>query len=131
MTSRDLNHSTESFPLADAHKGPMTIDQCARNACMTIGTVPGLEVDDDKQRAAKWVFEQLHEWCAMKPMGAPMSGTQQEEQMRRGLHAVANKAHNTAKNGQVCGLPVLAIIGLISSLFSIVRFIRQWLRGEI
>ncbi len=105
---------------------------CANQTCARFQTVPGLEVETDRHRAATWVFEQLHQWSKEhNAMGAPMTEAQQDERMREGLQAVVNKAHNSAKNGQVCGFPVLVIISLISALCTITKFILQWMRGEI
>lgn len=121
----------EQFPLQPS--APLfDVAFCATQACSRFRTIPGLEVESDRHRAATWVFEQLHEWSRdHNPMGAPMTEAQQDERMCEGLQAVVNKAHNSARSGQVCGLPVLAIISLISALCTITKFILQWMRGEI
>jgi len=129
--------SVEPFPLKKSRNLPPRdphIVAMASKACSHTPDVPNL-TSDAKQIAAEIVFAELHALAIKKPMGAAVSDHEHEQQIRRDLRevkeAIENDKEKQKQIRQAYGIDPVTIFTLISGLFSIVRFIRQWLRGEI
>lgn len=129
--------SVEPFPLKKSRNLPPRdphIVAMASKACAHTSDVPGL-TSDAKQIAAEIVFAELHAKAMTMPMGAAVSQHEQEQQLRRDLlevkEAIENDSEKQKQIRQAYGIDPLSVLMIISSLFSIVKFIRQWLRGEI
>ena len=129
--------SVEPFPLKKSRNLPPRdphIVAMASKACSHTPDVPNL-TSDAKQIAAEIVFAELHAKAMLMPMGAEVSDHQREEQLRKDLRDIRDSIENDpAKQKQIqqtYGIPVLPLLMFLSSLFSIVKFLRQWLRGEI
>ena len=129
--------AVERFPLNKGRNLPPRdphIVAMASKAARQIGDVPGL-TSDAKQVAAEIVFAELHALAIKRPMGAAVSDDEHERQIRRDLREVKESVENDSEKQkqikETYGIPVLPLLMFISSLFSIVRFVRQWFRGEI
>lgn len=128
--------AVEPFPLRGRNLPPRDpqIVAMASNACRHLSDVPGL-TSDAKQVAAEIVFSELHALAIKRPMGAAVSDDEHERQIRRDLREVKESIENDSEKQkqikQTYGIDPVSIIMILSSLFSIVKFIRQWLRGEI
>lgn len=129
--------SVEPFPLKNSRNLPPRdphIVAMASKACSHTPDVPNL-TSDAKQVAAEIVFAELHALAIKKPMGASVSDHEHEQQIRRDLlevkEAIENDSEKQKQIRQAYGIDPLSVLMIISSLFSIIKFIRQWLRGEI
>lgn len=129
--------AVENYPLNKGRNLPPRdpkIVAMASYACRHLSDVPGLSADA-KQVAAEIVFAELHALAIKRPMGAAVSDDEHERQIRRDLREVKESIENDSEKQkqikQTYGIDPVSIIMILSSLFSIVKFIRQWLRGEI
>ena len=84
----------------------------------------------EKEKAIAAVFAEMNKWSAEHlPMGATAEVS--EAAINRGLHAVSNKFRNDADLVQTYGfVDPVTLLTVISALFSIVGWIRKFLRGE-
>lgn len=128
--------AVEPFPLRGRNLPPRDpqIVAMASNACRHLSDVPGL-TSDAKQVAAEIVFAELHAKAMLMPMGAEVSDHEREKRLRKDLEDIRESIENDSEKQkrirETYGIPVLPLLMFLSSFFSIVKFIRQWLRGEI
>lgn len=86
--------------------------------------------EDQKVKATAAIFAELHEWAAERlPMGA--SAADSEVIIRKGLKAVRNKLQGQAEQTEEkYGVPILLIIGLIPSIFNLIKLLVSWWNGS-
>jgi len=86
--------------------------------------------DDQKTKAAAYVFAELHAYAAERlPFGcdAPTA----EKVLKKGLKIVRNNAHlNQQQVEQAAGVPIMLILGLIPTLYAWIKMLIAWWRGE-
>ncbi len=105
---------------------------CAANAAIELenhGHCSKLD-RSEKTKAIAAVFAEMNKWSAEhNPVGA--SAEVSREAINRGLHAVSSKFRNDPALSQAYGfVDPITLLTVISALFSIVGWIRKWLRGE-
>lgn len=85
--------------------------------------------EDQKVKATAAIFAELHEWAATSlPMGASAADT--EVVIRKGLKVVRNKLQGQAEQTeQKYGVPILLILGLIPSIFNLIKMLVKWWNG--
>lgn len=119
----------DQFPLSANTPSP-NFATAASDACLQMGEIPGMSAED-QHRGAQLVFEELHLWASTHvPMGAAMDERSHETLIRTGINAVRNKLSKDPSRAQAYGIDPISLITLISAMFSIVGWIRKWMRGE-
>lgn len=85
--------------------------------------------EEQKVKATAAIFNELHEWAKDSlPMGASAADT--EVVIRKGLKAVRNKMQGQAEQTEEkYGVPILLILGLIPSIFNLIKMLVAWWNG--
>lgn len=86
--------------------------------------------DDQKTKAAAYVFAELHAYAAERlPFGCDAKTA--EQVLKKGLKIVRENAYrNQQQVEQSAGVPVMLILGLIPTLYAWVRMLCAWWRNE-
>lgn len=86
--------------------------------------------EEQKVKATAAIFNELHEWAADRlPMGADAADA--EVVIRKGLKAVRSKLQGQAEQTEEkYGVPILLILGLIPSIFNLIKLLVQWWNGS-
>jgi len=111
----------------------MALDHAAAVKCAEELTRSGHAMNyeqDQKVKATAAIFNELHNYSQSHlAMGASVADT--EVMLRKGLKAVRHKiAGQPQEMEQRYGVPILLLLGLIPSIFNLIKMLVNWWRGE-